>query len=58
MALVRHHVVLFNPPSLLWTMRLAWPLRGIARWRVGRHDYRLPGERRIIERIRPRARLS
>ena len=37
---------------------LRLPLRVLARWRVGRHAYRFPVERRIIERIRPRTRLS
>jgi radical SAM superfamily enzyme YgiQ (UPF0313 family) len=37
---------------------LALPLSAFARWRVRRHAYRLPLERRIIERIRPKTRLS
>jgi radical SAM superfamily enzyme YgiQ (UPF0313 family) len=37
---------------------LALPLSAFARWRVRRHAYRLPLERRIIERIRPQTRLS
>jgi radical SAM superfamily enzyme YgiQ (UPF0313 family) len=37
---------------------LALPLSAIARWRVRRHAYHLPFERRIIERIRPQTRLS
>jgi len=37
---------------------LVLPLRALARWRVGRHAYRFPLERRVIERIRPRPQLS
>ena len=34
------------------------PLRAAARWRVGRHAYGFQIERRMIERLRPRAPLS
>ena len=37
---------------------LVLPLSVLARWRVRRHAYGFPVERRIIERIRPRMRLS
>ena len=37
---------------------LILPLAALARWRVRRHAYRFPLERRVIERVRPRARLS
>lgn len=33
-------------------------LATLARWRVNRHEYRLPVERRVLERFRPTARLS
>jgi radical SAM superfamily enzyme YgiQ (UPF0313 family) len=35
-----------------------WPLRAVARWRVARHAYGLPIERRVIEWLRPPRELS
>ena len=35
-----------------------WPLHALARWRVARHAYALPLERRVIERWWPTTELS
>ena len=35
-----------------------WPLRAVARWRVARHAYGFPVERRLIEWLRPGQELS
>ena len=37
---------------------LARPLAALARWRVERHEYRLPVDRRIVEWLRPKVQLS
>jgi hypothetical protein len=44
-AAMRPKVVLYNPPTVFWTMPLA-------RWRVSHHEYGLVAERRLVEWLR------